>query len=43
MERFLANKETLHAIREKIASLMEELTCDTVTRRLWLRLAQRYG
>jgi hypothetical protein len=33
----------LLAIREKITSLLEELTRDSATRRLWLRLAQRYG
>ncbi len=43
MEGLLANKETLHAIREKIAGLMEELTRDSATRRHWLRLTQHYG
>ena len=33
----------LLAIQEKIASLLEELTRDSATRRFWLRLAQRYG
>ena len=33
----------LLTIREKITSLLEELTRDSATRRLWLRLAQRYG
>ncbi len=33
----------LLTIQEKIASLLEELTRDSATRRLWLRLAQRYG
>ena len=37
MERLLANQEA-------IASLLEEVTRDAgTTRRLWLRLAQRYG
>ena len=35
--------ERLLAIQGKIASLLEELTSDSATRRLWLRLAQRYG
>ena len=39
-----ANQETLQANQEAIASLLEELTRDAATtRRLWLRLAQRYG
>ena len=37
LERLLANQEA-------IASLLEEVTRDAATtRRLWLRLAQRYG
>ena len=37
MDRLLANQEAM-------ASLLEELTRDAATtRRLWLRLAQRYG
>ena len=37
LDRLLANQEA-------IASLLEELTRDAATtRRLWLRLAQRYG
>ena len=36
-------KDRMQANQEKIASLLEELTRDSATRRLWLRLAQRYG
>ena len=44
LERLLANQETLQANQEAIAGLLEELTRDAATtRRLWLRLAQRYG
>ena len=44
MERTLANQETLQANQEAIVKLLEELTRDAATtRRLWLRLAQRYG
>ena len=44
LERLLANQETLQANQEAIASLLEEVTRDAATtRRLWLRLAQRYG
>lgn len=43
MEGLPANKETLHAIREKIAIQPEEMARDTVTRRLRLRLTRRYG
>ena len=43
-ETLQANQETLQANQEAIASLLEELTRDAATtRRLWLRLAQRYG
>ena len=39
-----ANQETLQANQEAIVGLLEELTRDAATtRRLWLRLAQRYG
>ena len=34
-------KDRMQANQEKIASLLEELTRDSATRRLWLRLAQR--
>ena len=44
LDRLLANQETLQANQEAIVSLVEELTRDAATtRRLWLRLAQRYG
>ncbi len=44
LDRLLVNQETLQANQEAIASLLEELTRDAATtRRLWLRLAQRYG
>ena len=43
MEGLPANKETLHAIREKIAIQPDEMARDTVTRRLRLRLTRRYG
>ena len=44
LDRLLANQETLQANQEAIVSLLEELTRDAATtRRLWLRLAQRYG
>ena len=44
LDRLLANQETLQANQEAITSLLEELTRDAATtRRLWLRLAQRYG
>ena len=44
LETLQANLETLHANQEAIVSLLEELTRDAaITRRLWLRLAQRYG
>ena len=43
-ETLQANQETLQANQEAIVSLLEELTRDAATtRRLWLRLAQRYG
>ena len=43
-ERLQANQERLEANQERIVGLMEELTRDAATtRRLWLRLAQRYG
>ena len=44
LDRLLANQETLQANQDAIVSLLEELTRDAATtRRLWLRLAQRYG
>ena len=44
MDRIQANQEILQANQEAIVSLLEELTRDAATtRRLWLRLAQRYG
>ena len=44
LDRLLANQEALQANQEAIVSLLEELTRDAATtRRLWLRLAQRYG
>ena len=44
LERLQANQETLQANQEAIVSVLEELTRDAATtRRLWLRLAQRYG
>ena len=44
LDRLLANQETLQANQEAIVSLLEELTRDAATtRRLWFRLAQRYG
>ena len=43
-ETLQANQETLQANQEAMTSLLEELTRDAATtRRLWLRLAQRYG
>jgi len=43
-ETLQANQETLQANQEAIVSLLEEVTRDAaITRRLWLRLAQRYG
>jgi len=43
-ETLQANLETLQANLEAIVSLLEEVTRDAATtRRLWLRLAQRYG
>ena len=43
-ETLQANQEILQANQEAIVSLLEELTRDAATtRRLWLRLAQRYG
>ena len=43
-EALQANQETLHSNQEAIVNLLEELTRDAATtRRLWLRLAQRYG
>ena len=43
-ETLQANQETLQANQDAIVSLLEELTRDAATtRRLWLRLAQRYG
>ena len=44
LDRLLTNQETRQANQEAIVSLLEELTRDAATtRRLWLRLAQRYG
>ena len=51
LERLLANQEalqsnleSLESNQEAIVNLLEELTRDAATtRRLWLRLAQRYG
>jgi hypothetical protein len=44
MERLLASQETFHSNQEAIVNLLEELTRDAaITRRLWFRLAQRYG
>ncbi len=44
LERLLASQETLVSNQEAIVNLLEELTRDAATtRRLWLRLAQRYG
>ncbi|MDE2842283.1 MAG: hypothetical protein OXN21_02760 [Chloroflexota bacterium] len=44
LDRLVANQETLQANQEAIVGLLEELTRDAATtRRLWLRLAQRYG
>ena len=51
LERLLASQENLQARQddlksnqEAIVNLLEELTRDAATtRRLWLRLAQRYG
>ena len=51
LDRLLVNQETLQASQETLISnqeaivnLLEELTRDAATtRRLWLRLAQRYG
>ena len=44
LERLVANQETLQANLEAIVSLLEEVARDAaITRRLWLRLAQRYG
>ena len=43
-EALQASQETLHSNQEAIVNLLEELTRDAATtRRLWLRLAQRYG
>ena len=43
-ERLEANQERLEANQERIVGVLEELTRDAATtRRLWLRLAQRYG
>lgn len=44
LERLLTNQEALQANQVAIVNLLEELTRDAATtRRLWLRLAQRYG
>ena len=43
-ETFAATQETFAATLQTIVQLLEELTRDAATtRRLWLRLAQRYG
>ena len=43
-ETLQASQETLQANQEAIVNLLEELARDAATtRRLWLRLAQRYG
>ncbi len=43
-ETLQASQETLHSNQEAIVNLLEELTRDAATtRRLWFRLAQRYG
>ena len=43
-EALQAHQETLQTNQEAIVALLEELTRDAATtRRLWLRLAQRYG
>ena len=43
-ERLESNQEGMQANQEAIVNLLEELTRDAATtRRLWLRLAQRYG
>ena len=43
-EALQANQDTLKANHEAIVNLLEEVTREAViTRRLWLRLAQRYG
>ena len=44
LDRIIANQEALQANHQAIVSLLEEVTREAaVTRRLWLRLAQRYG
>ena len=44
LERLLTNQESVQANQEAIANLLVEVTRDAAnTRRLWLRLAQRYG
>ena len=43
-QALLASHQTLIVNQEAIVNLLEELTRDAATtRRLWLRLAQRYG
>ena len=43
-ETLQANQARMQANHEAIVSLLEEVTRDAATtRRLWLRLAQRYG
>ncbi len=43
-ETLQSNQEKMQANQEAIVGLLEELTRDAATtRRLWLRLAQRYG
>ena len=43
-EALQSNQETLRSNQEAVVNLLEELTRDAATtRRLWLRLAQRYG
>jgi uncharacterized coiled-coil protein SlyX len=44
LESLKRNQEGMQANQEAIVGLLEELTRDAATtRRLWLRLAQRYG
>ncbi|MCY4367725.1 MAG: hypothetical protein OXE17_16105 [Chloroflexi bacterium] len=43
-DRLEAKQDRLEAVQETIANLLVEVTRDAAnTRRLWLRLAQRYG
>ena len=44
LEALQSSQEALKSNQEAIVNLLEELTRDAATtRRLWLRLAQRYG